>query len=463
MARLKTEQARSMWMRLLIRYILALVAFTLVYAIVLVSFGNAISREIGNRIADATSDWHYVSVDEFNDMMLGGRLLPSDLQVIELGSYQDALGSGVSDVAVPNESSTGQMSADGGVTPGDDASTLTQAEKEKILEENGIPVEGTPMIAYRDLSTYRDLKVFKPVVAVIIYVIGLFVITLLFMRRPVRAVDSIADALASPGLAKGDPVELPKNLKTTQSELELLQMRIIRDEMAAKAAEERKNELVTYLAHDIRTPLTSVRGYLELINDADGMDAERQREFAGRALLKADRLESLVEELFEITRYNMQNIPIERENLDVGLLCQQIAEEFYPQAQSRDLAIEVDAEEGLTAFWDSSRMGRVLENILKNAMVHGSANSTVIIRAMPDGQDGDAIILSVSNQGKEISPEHLEHIFDRFYRGDTARGQATGGAGLGLAIAKEIVEAHGGEIRAESEGGLTTFTIRLPR
>lgn len=440
MPRLKTEQARSMWMRLLIRYILALVAFTLVYAIVLVSVGNAISREIGNRIADATSDWHYVSVDEFNDLMLSGQLFPSDLQVIELGSYQD-----------------------GGVTPGDDASTLTQTEKEKILKENGISVEDTPMVAYRDLSTYHDLKVFKPLVAVIIYVIGLFVITLLFMRRPVRAVDSIADALASPGLTKGDSVELPKNLKTTQSELELLQMRIIRDEMAAKAAEERKNELVTYLAHDIRTPLTSVRGYLELISEADGMSAERQREFAGRALLKADRLESLVEELFEITRYNMQNIPIERENLDVGLLCQQIAEEFYPQAQSRDLAIEVDAEEGLTAFWDSSRMGRVLENILKNAMVHGSANSTVIIRAMPDGQDGDAIILSVSNQGKEISPEHLEHIFDRFYRGDTARGQATGGAGLGLAIAKEIVEAHGGEVKAESEGGLTTFTIRLPR
>lgn len=82
---------------------------------------------------------------------------------------------------------------------------------------------------------------------------------------------------------------------------------------------------------------------------------------------------------------------------------------------------------------------------------------------MQDGQNGDAIILSVSNQGKEISPEHLEHVFDRFYRGDTARGQATGGAGLGLAIAKEIVEAHGGEIKAESEGGLTTFTIRLPR
>jgi len=158
----------------------------------------------------------------------------------------------------------------------------------------------------------------------------------------------------------------------------------------------------------------------------------------------------------------MQNIPIERERLDVGLLCQQIAEEFYPQAQSRDLAIEVDVPVGLTAFWDSSRMGRVLENVLKNAMAHGSANSVVIIRAMQDGQD-DNVILSVSNHGKEISPEHLEHIFDRFYRGDAARGQATGGAGLGLAIAKEIVEVHGGEIDVDSEGGLTTFTMRIPR
>ena len=280
------------------------------------------------------------------------------------------------------------------------------------------------------------------------------------MRRPVRAVDSIADVLAAPGLVKGDAVELPKNLKSTQSEIELLQMRIIRDEMAAKAAEERKNELVTYLTHDIRTPLTSVRGYLELISEADGMEAERQREFAGRALAKANRLESLVEELFEITRYNMQNIPIEREKLDVGLLCRQIAEEFYPQAQSRDLIVEVDAEEGLTAFWDSSRMGRVLENILKNAMVHANADTKVLVRAAAD--DG-TVTLSVSNRGKEIAPEHLEHIFDRFYRGDAARGQGTGGAGLGLAIAKEIVEAHGGGIEAASEDGLTTFTIRMSR
>lgn len=464
MARLKTEQARSMWTRLVIRYVLALVVFTVIYAVMLVTLGSGISRALGNYIADSTSEWHYVSVYEFNDLMMSGQLNSSNLQVIELGpygSYRDTLGVGAS--AQNGSAVSGEASTDQGLGLEDDASTLTQDEKQKILQEKGLSVEGTPIVAYRDLSTYNDFKVLKPLVAIVLYILGLFIITLLFMRRPVRAVDSIAGVLADPGLVKGDAVELPKNLKSTQSELELLQMRIVRDEMAAKAAEERKNELVTYLAHDIRTPLTSVRGYLELISEADGMSAERQREFAGRALLKADRLESLVEELFEITRYNMQNIPIERENLDVGLLCQQIAEEFYPQAQSRNLAIEVDAPVGLTAFWDSSRMGRVLENVLKNAMVHGSANSTVTIRAMQDGQDDDVIILSVSNQGKEISPEHLEHVFDRFYRGDAARGQATGGAGLGLAIAKEIVEAHGGEIKAESEDGLTTFTICLPR
>ena len=461
MARLKTEQARSMWTRLVIRYVLALLMFTIVYLLMLVTLGNGISRSLGNYIADSTSEWRYVSIDKFNDLLMGGQLDSSDLQVIELGSYGNYRGEidngasvgGASDIS--SEASTDQR-----LGLEDDASTLTQDEKQKILQEKGFSVEEAPVIAYRDLSTYNDVKVFKPLVAIVLYVLGLFVITLLFMRRPVRAVDSIADVLSAPGLVKGDAVELPKNLKSTQSEIELLQMRIVRDEMAAKVAEERKNELVTYLAHDIRTPLTSVRGYLELISEAEGMSVDRQREFAGRALAKANRLESLVEELFEITRYNMQNIPIERENLDVGLLCRQIAEEFYPQAQSRDLVIEVDAEEGLTAFWDSSRMGRVLENVLKNAMVHASANTKVLVRAVADN---DTVTLSVSNQGKGISPEHLEHIFDRFYRGDAARGQATGGAGLGLAIAKEIVEAHGGEIKASSEDGLTTFTIRLPR
>lgn len=186
MARLKTEQARSMWMRLLIRYILALVAFTLVYAIVLVSVGNAISREIGNRIADATSDWHYVSVDEFNDLVVNGQLNSSNLQVIELGpysNYRDTLGAGAS--AGVSSALTDEASTDQGLSLEDNTSTLTQSEKQKILQEQGLPDDKTPIVAYRDLSTYNDLKLLKPLVAIALYMIGLLVITVLFMRKPV--------------------------------------------------------------------------------------------------------------------------------------------------------------------------------------------------------------------------------------------------------------------------------------
>ncbi len=461
MARLKTEQAKSMWTRLVIRYVLALVIFTLVYAVMLVTCGNALARSIGNYVADSTSTWHYVTATEFNDLVVSDALDASNLQVIDLGpveAYYAGLGANLPE-GIDADAAANGTSSDGQSMDWDRWETLSEEEQTKILEKG---FWGDTMIAYRDLSVYKGFKPFKPLAAIVLYLIGLLVITIWFMRRPMRAVDAISGAIASPGLVKGEAVTLPRGLKTTQSELELLQSRILRNEMEAKAAEERKNELVTYLAHDIRTPLTSVRGYLELISEGEGMSAERQRDFAGRALVKADRLESLVEELFEITRYNMQNIPIERERLDMSLLCEQVAEEFYPQAQARDLAIEVDVQAGLDAFLDSSRMGRVLENVVKNAIAHASAGTSVVIGVVAD-DEADAVVLSVSNVGKEISPEHLEHVFDRFYRGDAARGQSTGGAGLGLAIAKEIVEAHGGIISATSEGGLTTFSIRLPK
>lgn len=459
LARLKTDQARSLWTRLLVRYLLTLVAFTIVFFIVLVTAGTSISRSIGNYIADSTSEWRYATVFEFNDMMMTGVLDGSNLQVMELGSMADnpAAAAALGASTLPD----GVDSAVDEATGFPDADVLTENEKQKILgrEEDNKDT----LVAYRDLSTYNSVKIFKPIAAIVLYILGLFIITIFFMRRPVRSVDAISDALASPGFVKGEPVTLPVGLKTTQTELELLQTRIVRNEMAARAAEERKNELVTYLAHDIRTPLTSVTGYLELISEGEGMSAERQRDFAGRALVKAERLGSLVEELFEITRYNMQNIPIERERLDVGLLCEQVAEEFYPQAQARGLSVETDVQAGLDAFLDSSRIGRVLENLMKNAVAHASTGSAVVMRASASEEDQETLVLSVSNEGKEIAPEHLAHVFDRFYRGDVARGQATGGAGLGLAIAKEIVEAHGGSIEVTSEGGLTTFTMRLPR
>ena len=165
------------------------------------------------------------------------------------------------------------------------------------------------------------------------------------------------------------------------------------------------------------------------------MEADRQRGVCRTGACQGKPSpESLVEELFEITRYNMQNIPHRaRGGLTSGCFAGRLPR-VYPQAQSRNLVVAVDAEEDSRLSRDSSRMGRVLENVLKNAMAHASADTKVLVHA---AADYGTVTLSVSNRGKEIAPEHLEHIFDRFYRGDAARGQGTGGAGLGLAIAKE--------------------------
>lgn len=404
MARLKSEQARSLWTRTVLRYLAVLIAFTLAYAGFGILFGEAFTARIGDWFADSTSNWNYMAIDDFRNMWSYGLVDIDHLQLLE--------------------------------------------------------VEGTDMIAFRDLSVYRAFKDLKVVFIALGYVFFAALITVFFLRRPIKLIDRITLAIASPDLPKGATPHLPETLGPLQTELELLQARIAQSELAARDAEERKNELVTYLAHDIRTPLTSVLGYLELICDAEGLDPDKQRTFAGAALSKAERLESLVEELFEITRYNMQTIPIERESLDMELLCQQIAEEFYPQARAKDITIAVEAQEGIVAFLDSARIGRALENIMRNAIVHADRGSTIILRAHAEK---GTLVLSITDRGKEIAPEHLSHIFERFYRGDPSRSQESGGAGLGLAIAKEIVEAHGGTIRATSELGTATFGINVPQ
>lgn len=140
MPRLKTEQARSMWTRLVIRYVLALVVFTVIYAVMLVTLGSGISRALGNYIADSTSEWHYVSVYEFNDLVVNGQLNSSNLQVIELGpysNYRDTLGAGAS--AGVSSALTNEASTDQGLSLEDNTSTLTQSEKQKILQEQGLP------------------------------------------------------------------------------------------------------------------------------------------------------------------------------------------------------------------------------------------------------------------------------------------------------------------------------------
>lgn len=346
----------------------------------------------------------------------------------------------------------------------------------------------------RDLSIYNQIRDLKIPVALILYLAGCIVLVLLGYRRSLQYFDDLSSAVGSVITNREEAIELPKELSITQNELNTLRLSALADERAAVAAERRKDELVAYLAHDVKTPLTSVIGYLMLLEEAPDLPAETRQRYIHAASDRSQRLETLIDEFFEITRYNLQAIPIEREDLNVKLFLDQIADEFYPDAHAREISIEVSASEQDRFFVDGDKLARAVGNVVRNAIAYANTGSVVKISATrkakseesdrdesPRGDDlrgnnskraskveGEESstpvteVIRIENQGREISEAHLESIFEKFFREDASRGSSSGRSGLGLAIAKEIVVAHAGSISAISKNGVTVFTIEVP-
>uniref|UniRef100_UPI003AF54812 sensor histidine kinase n=1 Tax=Adlercreutzia equolifaciens TaxID=446660 RepID=UPI003AF54812 len=328
---------------------------------------------------------------------------------------------------------------------------LTSAEEARALgvsDENPvwqIQYGEDGVYRMRDVATYTFVKSFKLPLALLVFVAGWLAIILRALNRSLRYFDKLSGAVGRLLADKDAPIELPADLSIARNELAVIRSQSLADERAAHAAEQRKNELVAYLAHDIRTPLTSVLGYLDLLRETTDLPRETLRKYADIAYSKAERLESLINEFFEITRYNLSAIPIERETVGVRLFCQQVAEAFFPEAAARNIRITVDAAGAGQFFIDPDKLARALGNVLRNAVAYADANSVIAIAAR---QDARTTTITVANRGREISDAHLETIFEKFYREDGARSSKKGGAGLGLAIAREIVVAHHGDIEA---------------
>lgn len=257
-----------------------------------------------------------------------------------------------------------------------------------------------------------------------------------------------------------------KELITLSPEMSFLELKLNecknvleKRERDARQAEQRKNDLVVYLAHDIRTPLTSVIDYLDLMNEAPDLPVEQRAKYLSITLNKAYRLEQLINEFFEITRFNLQSIPLAKENLHLSYMLQQMAEEFYPILSPAGKSVHVNVPEDLILPGDPDKLARVFNNILKNAAAYSYPDTVIEIRAW---QKAAQVHITFTNQGPVIPPENLNSIFEKFFRLDSARSTSTGGAGLGLAIAKEIVTAHQGTISASSDQNGTVFSISLP-
>lgn len=260
-------------------------------------------------------------------------------------------------------------------------------------------------------------------------------------------------------LEEDSEIRLPPEMAATERKLNAVKGELKRRAREAKVAEQRKNDLVMYLAHDIRTPLTSVIGYLSFLSEAPDMPVEQRAKYVNITLEKAYRLEKMVDEFFEIARYNLQELRLQKEPIDLYYMLVQIIDELTPVLAAHGNHVALQADETLTAYGDPDRLARVFNNVLKNAAAYSFANTQIDLCAK--SEDG-FVTVTCKNQGKTIPPEKLSAIFERFYRLDESRASNTGGAGLGLAIAQEIVALHGGTIAAASENNTVTFTIVLP-
>lgn len=255
------------------------------------------------------------------------------------------------------------------------------------------------------------------------------------------------------------PLDLPKELLPLRDDLDALRRQVEGQAEAVKENEQRRQDLIAFLAHDLKTPLTSVVGYLTLLKDDPGLTHEQRAKFTGIALDKARRLEELLGEFFDISRMDLDSGPEEHSPIQLSMLLEQLADEFYPLFAEKELQCAVEIEHHLMVLGDPDKLARVFDNVLRNAVSYSIPGGQVYIQAQK--ADGQAQV-TIRNEGLEIPEGELANIFRKFYRLDAARSSRTGGAGLGLAIAKEIVERHGGGIRAESNGRLTSFTITLP-
>lgn len=302
---------------------------------------------------------------------------------------------------------------------------------------------------------------------------GWVVISYRFLSKPLRYLDELVASSEQMVLSPESSVRLPPAMKNVQDELNLVRERSLRSALEAKEAEQRKNDLLVYLAHDLKTPLTSVIGYLTLLRDEPQLSPEFRARYTDIALDKAQRLEELINEFFDITRFSLSTLRLEEEQISLSRMLAQITSEFLPILSEKELTWRTEIAPDVELLCDPDKMERVFDNLIRNAVNYSYPGTEIELSMKPswawpsdsatDGTDSPrCVLITVSNRGKTIPPDKLNRIFEQFFRLDSSRATATGGAGLGLAISKEIVELHGGSISAASEDERITFTVKLP-
>lgn len=317
---------------------------------------------------------------------------------------------------------------------------------------------------YRD-SFFLRLTETETLMAFVYFLSGIAIFSVTFFalqERSMRYISRISSAIQN--ISEGDlntTIEVRGDDEFTAMAVNLNKMvgdiRNLMDK--EREAERTKNELITNVAHDLRTPLTSIIGYLELLSGKVEIPAEMQKKYIDIAYAKSKRLEKLIEDLFGFTKMNYGKVAMHVSKVDIVKLLSQLLEEFYPSFKDKNLSYELQSNvPGKVITADGNLLARLFDNLINNAIKYGADGKRVLVQIHAEEE---VVTVSVTNYGYVIPADELPLLFNKFYRVEQSRSTNTGGTGLGLAIAKNIVDMHGGTIQVTSDLNGTVFTVRL--
>ncbi|MGC7872200.1 sensor histidine kinase [Desulfosporosinus sp. SYSU MS00001] len=321
-------------------------------------------------------------------------------------------------------------------------------------------------ISWHMMSVRSFNRTFYNTVLLSIFIIsiGIFIVTFLMLInkkiRYLRYLSEQVKEIAHEGF--GSVIKIQGNDEITELCISINSMsRELKHKLEhERDAERSKNELISGISHDLRTPLTSIKGYLQLLKDQQYETPEQLMNFVGVAFSKTEMLESLVDDLFEFTRLTGKDVKLEYQKLCLNDIVHQLVLDYGPLFQKENLSLQASIpDEKFLVRIDPDKYVRVIENLLGNALKYSHKPGNVLVSLYTINQ---GVTMTIKNPGEVIKPENLSHLFDRFYRLEKSRSKETGGAGLGLAIAKSIVELHDGRIWAESQNETIYFNVWLP-
>ena len=297
----------------------------------------------------------------------------------------------------------------------------------------------------------------------LIFGILLFSVTFMILQEPyVRYISRISEAVQN--ISEGDlntviDVIGDDEFSSMAANLNHMAADIKKMMEKERESERTKNELITNVAHDLRTPLTSIIGYLELLAGNQQVPADMQHKYIEIAYGKSRRLQKLIEDLFGFTKLNCGKIAMHVGQIDIVKLLGQLVEEAYPNFVEKGLSYDLQSNVPAKIInADGNLLARLFDNLIGNAIKYGADGKRVLVKIHAEGE---TVTVSVTNYGYVIPADELPLIFNKFYRVEQSRSSSTGGTGLGLAIAKEIVDMHGGTISVASDLNGTVFTVKL--